>query len=149
MSSSSSSNPQGLAAEFVRKDEDMKRISQQLVPVRKQRKELYDTLLRALEKEEAPARQMIDLGGGRVVRLKPSEGMVPVKEEYVAQRLQELLGLPASQAQELASKIWSDRPKQLRYRLVYEGAAGAGGAGGGLKRRRGRDSGGAAPGAQE
>jgi hypothetical protein len=112
-----------LAAEFVRKDEDLKRIAQQIVPVRKQRKQLYDTLLHALEAEEVPARQMIDLGGGRVVRLKPTEGPVPVKEEYVAQRLQELLGLAEAQAQEVAAKIWSERPRQLRHRLVYEGAA--------------------------
>jgi hypothetical protein len=135
-----------LAAEFVSKDEDLKRISQQLLPVRKQRKQLYDTLLHALEAEEGPARQMIDLGGGRVVRLKPTEGPVPVKEEYVARRLQELLGLPEAQAQEVASKIWGDRPKQQRYRLVCEGGA-AGGAG--RKRRRGAAGAGAAAAAQE
>lgn len=112
-----------LAAEFARKEEDLKRIAQQITPVRKQRKQLYDTLLHTLEAEEAPSRQIIDLGGGRVVRLKATEGPVPVKEEYVAQRLQELLGLPEVQAQEVAAKIWADRPKKMRHRLVYEGAA--------------------------
>lgn len=119
--------PEQLAAHFVRRDEDLKRQSKQLAPARKERKEIHDHLLHILEAD--PSVEQIELGDGKVVKLKTSEVTAPVKEDYVAGRLVEILGLAAPQAAEVARRIWDERPKVTKHRLVYENGAGAAGAG--------------------
>jgi hypothetical protein len=134
-------SPEQLAAHFVRRDADLKSQAKQLAPIRKERKELHDHLLRMFEDD--PSLEQITLGDGTVVRLKTSELAAPVKEEYVAERLVEILGLAAPQATEVARRIWEERPKNAKHKLVYEGAGGAAGSGAaagaaGQGRKRGR-----------
>jgi len=134
-------SPEQIAAHFVRRDADLKTQSKQLAPIRKERKELHDHLLRMFEEDESL--EQIELADGTKVRIKQSELAAPVKEEYVAEKLVDILGLAGPQAVEVARRIWEERPKQVKHRLVYEGAGAstdgaAASAGSGGARKRGR-----------
>jgi hypothetical protein len=117
----SAASPEQIAAHFVRRDADLKTHAKQLAPIRKERKALHDHLLKVLE--ENPSLEQITLSDGTIVRLKEAESTAPVKEEYVAERLVEIMGVAAPQAAEVARRIWEDRPKTTKHKLVYEAPA--------------------------
>jgi hypothetical protein len=123
-----------LAAHFVQQDEALKRRSKELAPVRRERKEMHDHLTQLLEASD-PSSQSIALPDGTVVSLKASESAAAVKQDYVAQQLEEQLGLATPQALEVARRIWDERPKTTRYKVVYStsGAPGAAGAAAGAQ----------------
>jgi hypothetical protein len=121
-------NAAQLAAEFVQRDAALKKHSKELAPVRRQRKEMHDHLQQLLEATD-PAHQQITLADGTVVTLKATEHAAPVKQEYVAAQLQEQLGLGAPQAEEIARRMWDERPKKTSYKVVYGNEAAAAAAG--------------------
>jgi hypothetical protein len=112
-----------LASHFVRRDSDLKRHTKELAPVRKERKEAHDHLMQMLTSDTA--RDHIQLSDGTIVRLKTTETPAPIKQEYVAEQLSSLLGIATAQAEEVARRIWEDRPKVPRHKVIYEGTAGA------------------------
>lgn len=127
-----------LAAEFVQRDATLKQQTKSLAPVRRQRKEMYDHLMHLLEGRD-PEQQRIVLGDGTVVTLKTTELAAPVKEDYVALKLGEILGMSNPQAEEVARRIWDERPKKTSYRVVYshEGSgSGSAAAGASSSRKR-------------
>lgn len=142
----SPNDPAALANLFIHRDDDVKRFTQEIKPVRKQRQDLYKHLLQLLEQEEDPARQVIAVPeGGAVLRLKAVESAAPLKTEFLAEQLAGLLSMSAEQANDVAQRIDEARPRVVRYRIVREkeGAA-AGGAGAaattGGSRKRSRKS---------
>jgi len=127
MAAAATLNAAQLAAEFVQRDAALKKHSKELAPVRRQRKEMHDHLQQLLEATD-PAHQQITLADGTVVTLKATEHAAPVKQDYVAAQLQEQLGMPAPQAEEVARRMWDDRPKKTSYKVVYNNEAGSAGA---------------------
>lgn len=150
-SSSTIADPAALANLFVKRDDDVKRFSQEIKPVRKQRQDVYKHLLQLLEQEEDPARQVIAVPeGGAVLRLKAVESAAPIKAEFLAEQLGTILRMSAEQAADVAQRIDEARPRVVKYRIVREkdGAAetwgranGAAGGSGSKSRKRVREAG--------
>lgn len=133
-------DPAALAGIFIQRDDDVKRFTQEMKPVRKQRQDLYKHLLQLLEQEEDPARQVIAVPeGGAVLRLKAVESAAPLKSEFLAEQLSAILRMSPDQAADVVQRIDEARPRVVKYRIVREkdGAAGAEPAEG-ASRKRGR-----------
>lgn len=139
-------NIEQLVVEFVRKDDDLKVKAKALGPIRKERKALYDQAKKALEERGGESEDVqeveVQLSTGEKVKLKLEEKPVAIKLDYLVSKLTEILG-SAPRGEEVANRIWEERPTKPSSKLVREkgsggrGAAGAGaGAGAGRKRTR-------------
>lgn len=134
----SAPDPAALANVFIQRDDDVKRFSQEIKPLRKQRQELYKYLLQVLEQESDPAKQVIAVPeGDAVLRLKAVESAAPLKVEFVAEQLSSILNMAPEQAADVAQRIDDARPRTVKYRVVRE-KNGAAPAAEGTTRKRGR-----------
>jgi len=136
-----STDASALANVFIQRDDDVKRFSQEIKPVRKQRQDLYKHLLQLLEQESDPAKQVIAVPeGGAVLRLKAVESAAPLKVEFLTEQLSTILRMSPEQALDVAQRIDEARPRTVKYRIVREkdGAAPAQAATSGTTRKRGR-----------
>lgn len=138
----SSVTPDAIAAHFVEKDQELKHKTEEIGPVRKERKELYDSLKKLLANEPDPAKQQITLADGTTLRLKSKESPSPINAEYVQAKLTQLIGLPEVQATEITKRLFEERPKKVSYSIVKEGGGpGAGAAAGSRGTKRPRKAG--------
>jgi hypothetical protein len=134
--------PDALAYHFVEKDSELKEKKQEIAPVMKERKELYDSLKKLMASEPDPARRFITLPNGVVLRLKSKESPTPMNQEYLAAKLATTLRLPEAQAADVARVIFEERPTKTTFTIVQEGGgsssegAGSAARGAGAKRRR-------------
>ena len=138
-------NLEQLVVEFVRKDDDLKVKAKALGPIRKQRKELYDQAKKALEErggaEGGEIQEVeVQLSTGEKVKLKMQEKPEAIKLDYLVSKLTEILG-SGPRGEEIANRLWQERPTKPSSKLVREkgsggAAAGAGaGAGAGARKR--------------
>jgi len=117
----SGSDPVLLASTFVQRDDDVKRFTQEMRPVRKQRQDLYKHLLQLMEQEEDPSRQVIAVPeGGAVLRLKAVESAAPIKTDFLSAQLSQILSITPEQAEDVARRVDEARPRVVRYRIVRE-----------------------------
>ena len=108
-----------IAAVFAEKDNQLKVTTKNMAPVRKAKKVLADKIREMLSKEEREEDRVIRLPGGEVVRLKVKEVPEPLKPEYIASRLLELMETEA-EANQLTQAIMDGRPMKTKYSVVRE-----------------------------
>lgn len=124
-----------LVVDFVRKDDDLKSRAKALGPIRKERKALYDQAKKALEERVGSAADEaqeieVQLTSGEKVKLKVESKPESVKLEYLAGKLGEILG-SVPRGEEIANRIWNERPTKPSTKLVREKGSGSKGTGAG------------------
>jgi hypothetical protein len=124
---------QTAAVQFVDIDAQVKRLSEEIGPVRKTRTRLSDAVMSYLS-SLPEGEQRMQLANGTVVELKEVKRKESITKEYVHSRLVHLMG-SVEQANAAINDIWETRPTHVDQKVVIKRGVVAQ-AGAGRKRSR-------------
>lgn len=107
-----------LAAQFVSKNGELSQKTKTLAPIRKECKVLMQSIMESMVQR---GEDSIVLPALRVkVALQRKTRPLPIKQEYIAQKLVEILETPEERAAEIAQRIWDERPTKESPSLKFE-----------------------------
>lgn len=134
MAAAESPNVQTAAVQFVDIDAEVKRLSEEIGPVRKTRTRLSGAVMSYLS-SLPEGEQRMQLANGTIVELKEVKRKEAITKEYVHSRLVHLMG-SVEQANAAINDIWETRPTNVEQKVVIKRCVVAPRAGAERKRAR-------------
>jgi hypothetical protein len=124
-----------LAVQFVTKNVELTEKTKRIGPIRKECKTLKESIMQSMEQR---GENVLVLPSGVKFCLERKAQALPIKQDYVAEKLAEY-GIP--RAEEIAQRLWDDRPVKDKATLKMDkGSSSGSGSGSGRKRGRKEDS---------
>jgi hypothetical protein len=103
-----------LAAQLVSKNGELAQKTKTLAPIRKECKTLKESILQSMEQSGEVS---ITLPSGVRLEVERKMRALPIKQDYIAEKLAEIAEFPQSRAAEIAQRIWDERPAKESAKL--------------------------------